>query len=72
MVSVPWGMMHPSIPPFMRSATASAIRCQLSAFMFSEKIENSTSALTSQMSAISGTVATRSPADRAGWTAPVR
>ena len=72
MVSVPCGTMHPSTPPFNRSATAPASVCQCSTVMFSLKMEKSTSARTLHMSAISGTAATRSSADRAGCTAPVR
>ena len=52
-VSVPCGMIHPSVPELILSATASAMVCQYSTFIFSENMENRTSALTLHMSAIS-------------------
>ncbi len=71
MVSVPCGMMTPSAPLSISSATASASFCQCSTFMFSENIENRTLASMLAMSLISGTALTMSEVDRAGWTAPV-
>ena len=71
MVSVPCGIITPSAPLRISSATASASFCQCSTPMFSETMENSTLASTSAMSLISGTAFTMSEVDRAGWTAPV-
>ncbi len=71
MVSVPWGMITPSAPFRISSATASASLCQCSTPMFSEKIENRTLASMFATSLISGTALTMSDVESAGWTAPV-
>ena len=71
MVSVPWGMMMPSAPSLISSATALARACQCSTFMFSEKMEKSTLASMLAISLTSGTALTMSEVDSAGWTAPV-
>ena len=71
MVSVPWGIMTPSAPLSISSATALANSCQCSMFMFSENMENNTFARTFAISLISGTAFTMSDVDNAGCTAPV-
>ena len=72
MVSVPWPMTMPSVPPAISSPMAMARALYCSGPMFSLKTPKSFFVVRLAMSASSGTAPYSSPGVKAGITAPVR